>query len=75
MTITKDLIDKTIKDLPTFTDEQLIYYFKCSLTKQSAQEKPLYSKLIKAIETERRARNKIQIITEDPDDTAASAEP
>ena len=65
MTTTKDLIDQAIKDLPTFTDEQLIHYYKCSLTKQSAQEKPLYSKLIKAIETERRARNKIQIITEE----------
>lgn len=65
MTATKDLIDQAIKDLPTFTDEQLIHYYKCSLTKQSAQEKPLYSKLIKAIETERRARNKIQIIQEE----------
>ena len=75
MTATKDLIDQTIKDLPTFTDEQLIHYYKCSLTKQSAQERPLYSKLIKAIESERRARNKIQIITEDPDDTTTSTEP
>ena len=75
MTAIKDLIDQTIKDLPTFTDEQLIHYYKCSLTKQSAQERPLYSKLIKAIETERRARNKIQIITEDPDDTATGTKP
>lgn len=75
MTTTKDLIDQAIKDLPTFTDEQLVHYFKCSLTKQSAQDKHLFTKLIKAIEAERRARNKIQIITEDPDDTTASTEP
>lgn len=65
MTATKELIDETIKDLPTFSDEQLVYYYKCSLTKQSAQEKPLYSKLIKAIESERKSRNKIQIIQEE----------
>ena len=70
MTTTKDLIDQTIKDLPTFTDELLVHYYKCSLTKQSAQEKPLYSKLIKAIESERKSRNKIQIIQEEETDAS-----
>ncbi len=70
MTATKELIDETIKDLPTFSDEQLVYYYKCSLTKQSAQEKPLYSKLIKAIESERKSRNKIQIIQEEETDAS-----
>ena len=70
MTPTKDLIDQAIKDLPTFTDELLVHYYKCSLTKQSAQEKPLYSKLIKAIESERKSRNKIQIITEEETDAS-----
>ena len=65
MTTTKDLIDQTIKDLPTFSDEQLVHYYKCSLTKQSSQEKPLFAKLIKAIESERKSRNKIQIIIEE----------
>lgn len=67
---TKDLIDQAIKDLPTFTDELLVHYYKCSLTKQSAQEKPLYSKLIKAIESERKSRNKIQIIQEEETDAS-----
>ena len=70
MTTTKELIDQAIKDLPIFTDEQLVYYYKCSLTKQSAQEKPLYSKLIKAIESERKSRNKIQIIQEEETDAS-----
>ena len=76
MTTTKELIDQAIKDLSTFSDEQLVYYYKCSLTKQSAKEKPLYSKLIKAIESERRSRNTIKPITEeDPDnDKDSSAE-
>lgn len=70
MTTTKELIDQAIKNLPTFTDELLVHYYKCSLTKQSAQEKPLYSKLIKAIESERKSRNKIQIIQEEETDAS-----
>ena len=65
MTITKDLIDQAIKDLPTFTDEQLIYYYKCSLSRHLPADKPLFSKLIKAIESERKSRNTIQIIQEE----------
>ena len=72
MTPTKDLIDQAIKQLPTFTDELLVHYYKCSLTKQSAQEKPLYSKLIKAIESERKSRNKIQIIQEEETDASTN---
>ena len=70
MTPTKDLIDQTIKDLPTLTDETLVHYYKCSLSRQAPAEKPLYSKLIKAIESERRSRNKIQIITEEETDVS-----
>lgn len=65
MTTTKDLIDQTIKDLPTFSDEQLIYYYKCSLSRHLPSDKPLFSKLIKAIESERKSRNKIQVIQEE----------
>lgn len=72
MTTTKELIDQAIKNLPTFTDELLVHYYKCSLTKQSAQEKPLYSKLIKAIESERKSRNKIQIIQEEDTDASTN---
>ena len=67
--MSKELIASTIKSLPDLDDETLIYYYKCSIGKDAS-----YKPLIKAIETERRARNKIQIITEDPDDTATSAE-
>ena len=65
MTTTKDLIDYTIKQLPEFSDEQLVHYYKCSLSRQLPAEKPLFTKLIKAIESERKSRNKIQIITEE----------
>lgn len=72
MTPTKELIDQTIKQLPDFSDEQLIYYFKCSLTKQSAQDKPLFAKLIKAIESERKSRNKLQTIIEEEEPNAST---
>lgn len=65
MTPTKELIDQTIKHLPEFSDEQLVHYYKCSLSRQLPAEKPLFAKLIKAIESERKSRNKIQIITEE----------
>lgn len=65
MTPTKELIDQTIKQLPEFSDEQLVHYYKCSLSRQLPAEKPLFAKLIKAIESERKSRNKIQIITEE----------
>ena len=65
MTPTKELIDQTIKQLPEFSDEQLVHYYKCSLSRQLPAEKPLFAKLIKSIESERKSRNKIQIITEE----------
>ena len=65
MTPTKELIDQTIKQLPEFSDEHLVHYYKCSLSRQLPAEKPLFAKLIKAIESERKSRNKIQIITEE----------
>ena len=74
MTPTKELIDQTIKQLPEFSDEQLVHYYKCSLSRQLPAEKPLFTKLIKSIESERKSRNKIQIITEDQDDTATNTE-
>lgn len=74
MTPTKELIDQTIKQLPEFSDEQLVHYYKCSLSRQLPAEKPLFAKLIKSIESERKSRNKIQIITEDQDDTATNTE-
>ena len=69
---TKDLIDQTIKQLPTFTDELLVHYYKCSLSRQLPADKPLFTKLIKAIESERKSRNKTQIIQEE--DTDASTD-
>ena len=72
MTTTKELIDDTIKQLPTFDDEQLIYYYKCSLSRQSTTDKPLFTKLLKAIEAERRSRNKSQIIQEEDTDASTN---
>ena len=67
MTPTKELIDQTIKQLPTFSDEQLVHYYKCSLSRQLPADKPLFTKLIKAIESERKSRNKSQTIIEEED--------
>jgi hypothetical protein len=64
MIATKELIDHTIKQLPDFSDEQLVYYYKCSLSQHSPAQKVLFTKLIKAIEAERKARNKIQTLPE-----------
>ena len=49
----KEQIKATIETLPSLDDETLIYYYKCSLGR-SAEYKPL----IKAIELERKSRNK-----------------
>ena len=49
----KEQISQTIQQLPTLDDETLVYYYKCSLGR-SAEYKPL----IRAIESERKSRNK-----------------
>lgn len=49
----KDQIKSCIESLPTLDEETLIYYYKCSLGR-SAEYKPL----MRAIEAERKSRNK-----------------
>lgn len=49
----KDQIKSYIDSLPTLDDDTLVYYYKCSLGR-SAEYKPL----IRAIESERKSRNK-----------------
>lgn len=51
-----DLIKQTISTIDTFSDEDLVHYYKCCLTKQSNAEKKLYATLVTAIEKERRKR-------------------
>ena len=51
-----ELVNHTIKLLPTYSNEQLVYYYKCCLTKQLASEKKLYAPLVTAIEKERKSR-------------------
>lgn len=65
----KEQIKKTIESLPSFDDETLVHYYKCSLSRRNPSEKPLFTQLIKAIESERNKRNKIKpILSEgDPD--------
>ena len=58
----KDLIKKTITELPAYSDEQLVYYYKCALSKRAPSEKTAYASLIKAIESERNKRNKTKPI-------------
>ena len=49
----KEQIKSCIDSLPTLDDETLIYYYKCSLGRSSE-----YKPLIRAIELERKSRNK-----------------
>ncbi len=58
----KDLIKKTITELPSYSDEQLVHYYKCALSKRAPSEKTAYASLIKAIESERNKRNKTKPI-------------
>ena len=50
----KDLIKETINILPTLDDETLIHYYKCSLNRDAS-----YKPLLRAIEAERKSRNKL----------------
>ena len=65
--MSKEQIAELIKNLSTLDDETLIYYYKCSLSKDAT-----YKPLIKAIDSERRARNKIKPIPEE--DTHATTD-
>ena len=49
-----DLIKETINILPDLDDETLIHYYKCSLTRDAS-----YKPLLRAIEAERKSRNKL----------------
>lgn len=62
--MSKEQIAELIKNLSSLEDETLIYYYKCSLTR-GASFKPL----IRAIEAERRSRNKIKPIPEEEPDS------
>ena len=61
--MSKEQIAELIKNLSTLDDETLIYYYKCSLSRGDS-----YKPLIRAIESERRARNKIKPIPEEEPD-------
>ena len=52
MTI-KDQIKHTISILPSLDDDTLVYFYKCSLSRGKD-----YTPLIRAIEAERKSRNK-----------------
>ena len=58
--MSKEQIAELIKNLSTLDDETLIYYYKCSLHRDTT-----YIPLLKAIESERRSRNKIKPIPEE----------
>ena len=49
-----------IQTLSTYSDEDLVHFYKCCLTKQSASDKKLYRPLVLAIEKERKSRNKFK---------------
>ena len=49
-----------IQTLQNHSDEDLVHFYKCCLTKQSSTEKKLYRPLVLAIEKERKSRNKLK---------------
>ena len=61
--MSKEQIAELIKNLSSLDDETLIYYYKCSLNRGTS-----YKPLVRAIESERRARNKIKPIPEEEPD-------
>ena len=61
--MSKEQIIELIKNLSSLDDETLIYYYKCSLSRGDS-----YKPLIRAIESERRSRNKIKPIQEEEPD-------
>ncbi len=61
----EEQVNEVIKDISTYSDEQLVHYFKCVLGKQSASQKALFKPLITAIEKERKKRDKIVIKDEE----------
>ena len=61
--MTTDQVKDTITVLPSLSDEVLVHYMKCALSKQSAAEKKLYAPLLTAIEKERRKRGTSSTIT------------
>ena len=69
MTI-KDQIKETITILPTLCDETLIHYYKCSLNRDAS-----YKPLLRAIEAERKSRNKLKELPDETteNDTRASS--
>ena len=68
-TMSKEQIADIIKNLSALDDETLIYYYKCSLGRDAS-----YKPLLRAIESERRSRNKIKPIQEeDPDNDKDSS--
>lgn len=68
MTI-KDQIKHTISTLPSLDDDTLVHYYKCSLSRGKD-----YTPLIRAIEAERKSRNKLpkELDNESTDTTGSS---
>jgi hypothetical protein len=66
----KDQIKETITILPTLDDETLIHYYKCSLNRDAS-----YKPLLRAIEAERKSRNKLKELPDETieNDTRASS--
>lgn len=50
----EELVKQHIKDVPNKSDDELVHYLKCA---SSRSQKP-YKDLVKAIETERKKREK-----------------
>ena len=50
----KDQIKQTITTLSSLSDDVLIHYYKCSLTRGKE-----YTPLLRALEAERKSRNKL----------------
>lgn len=56
--MTAEQVSYTISLVPSMTDDELIHNWKCCSSRQLASEKKLLAPLVKAIEAERKHRNK-----------------
>lgn len=61
--MTKDDIKEAIASIPDLSDEDLIHYTKCALSKEKPAEKAMLKPLLLAIEKARRKRGTVTTIT------------
>ena len=62
----KDLVNKTIQELPSYDNDKLVHIYKCASSTDSPSKKALFKPLMAAIEKERRKRGTVTTISSKP---------